>query len=70
MRIKVKAEVILTVQHTDPPTDVTPEEIVLAAEQVLNVRPLHCVPAGARPMSAKAQYGIRIHMNEVTQVIK
>lgn len=72
MRIEVNAKVILTAQGFEgAPLDpeLKAEDIVFTAEQLLNGLPsLYYIYGEPRGLVAKAQYGIRVHMNEITQV--
>lgn len=69
MRIEVNAKIILTAQGLEgAPLELEPEDIVLAAEQKLNNLPLCAIPDGVVMPPAKAQYGIRVHMNKITQI--
>lgn len=73
MKIEVNAKIILAVQGLEgEPLD--PElkdlDIVLAAEQNLNSLGLFNILDGSGDQVLLAQYGIRVHMNEITKVTK
>ena len=64
MRIKVKAEIILTIQES---TDRTPEEIVLLVEQKLNEQGLIHLPDDTQE-GDQPKVGVRVHTQKIFAV--